>query len=75
MIPTTFRRWSSGCARAPLVALDAETGSLEPHDAEIVGLSLAASPDRGLVSPVRPPARAAASSRRPTPVRNLPPLD
>ena len=56
-IPTTSRRWSSGSARAPLVALDAETVSLEPHDAEIVGLSLAASPDRGLVSPVRPPAR------------------
>ena len=29
---------------APLIALDAETSSLEPHSAEIVGLSLAASP-------------------------------
>jgi len=29
---------------APLVAIDAETSSLEPHSAEIVGLSFAASP-------------------------------
>ena len=43
--------------RAPLVALDVETSSIEPRDAEIVGLSLAASPDRGLVSPARPSAR------------------
>ncbi|HEU4697765.1 MAG TPA: DNA polymerase I [Gemmatimonadales bacterium] len=29
---------------APLVALDTETSSLEPHDAELIGLSFAASP-------------------------------
>jgi DNA polymerase-1 len=29
---------------APLVAFDCETSSLEPHDAELIGLSLAASP-------------------------------
>lgn len=29
---------------APLVALDVETSSLEPHDAELIGIGLAASP-------------------------------
>ena len=43
---------------APLLALDTETTSLEPHDAELIGLSLAASADRGLVPALRTPAPA-----------------
>jgi len=58
---------------APLVALDAETNSLEPHDAELVGLSLAASPTDVWYLPFghRP---AGGELAAPTPVRNLPPL-
>jgi DNA polymerase-1 len=58
---------------APLVALDAETDSLQPHDAELVGLSLAASPTEVWYLPFghRPPAGELAA---PAPVRNLPPL-
>ncbi len=59
--------------RAPLVALDTETSSLEPHDAELIGLSLAAAPDEVWYLPFghRPPAGELAA---PDPVRNLPPL-
>ena len=39
-LPALVRRLRA----APIVALDAETSSLEPHDADLVGLSLAASP-------------------------------
>ena len=51
----------------------------QPRDADLVGLSLSANPDRGLVSPLWPPrprgARLARRSVRPSePVRNLPPL-
>jgi DNA polymerase-1 len=57
--------------RAPLVALDTETSSLEPHDAELVGLSLAASPAEVWYLPFghRPPAGELAA---PAPVVNLP---
>jgi DNA polymerase-1 len=57
----------------PLVALDTETSSFEPHDAELVGLSLAAGPDEAWYLPFghRPPAGELAA---PAPVRNLPPL-
>jgi len=56
-----------------LVALDTETSSLEPHDAELVGLSLAASPTEVWYLPFghRPRAGALAA---PAPVVNLPPL-
>lgn len=58
---------------APLVALDTETSSLEPHDAELVGLSLATAPDAVWYLPFghRPRAGALAA---PDPVTNLPPL-
>ncbi|MEO8635055.1 MAG: DNA polymerase I [Gemmatimonadales bacterium] len=59
--------------QAPLVALDTETSSLEPHDAELIGLSLAASPTEVWYLPFghRPPAGELAA---PAPVRNLPPI-
>lgn len=58
---------------APLVALDTETSSLEPHSAELVGLSLAASPTEVWYLPFghRPSAGALAA---PAPVVNLPPI-
>ena len=58
---------------APIMALDTETSSLEPHDAELVGLSLAASPGEVWYLPFghRPPAGELAA---PEPVRNLPPI-
>ena len=73
--PTTFPTLVERLRAAPLVAIDTETSSLQPHDAELVGLSLAACPDRGLVSAVRPshPLRPGLGSRAPDrPVRNLP---
>jgi DNA polymerase-1 len=59
--------------RAPLVAFDTETSSLEPHDAELIGLSLAASPAEVWYLPFghRPRDGALAA---PTEVRNLPPI-
>ena len=58
---------------APLVALDTETSSLEPHDAELIGLSLAASPGEVWYLPFghRPQAGELAA---PAPVTNLPAL-
>jgi DNA polymerase-1 len=59
--------------RAPLVGLDVEASSIEPRDAEIVGLSLAASPTEVWYLPLahRP---AGGELAAPTPVKNLPPL-
>ena len=59
---------------APLVALDTETSSIEPHDAALIGLSLAASPTEVWYLPFghRPPAGELAA---PAPVKNLPPLE
>jgi DNA polymerase-1 len=58
---------------APLVALDTEASSLEPHDAELVGLSFAVAPGAAWYLPFghRPPSGELAA---PAPVRNLPPL-
>jgi DNA polymerase-1 len=58
---------------APIVGLDIETSSFEPHDAEIVGISLAASPEEVWYLPFghRPLSGDLAA---PSPVRNLPPL-
>ena len=58
---------------APLVALDTETSSLEPHDAELIGLSLAASAEEVwyLSFGHRP---AGGELAAPAPVSNLPPL-
>jgi len=59
--------------RAPLLALDTETTSMAPREAELVGLSLAASPTEVWYFPFahRPPAGELAA---PAPVTNLPPL-
>ncbi|HUG28004.1 MAG TPA: DNA polymerase I [Gemmatimonadales bacterium] len=58
---------------APLVALDTETSSLEPHDAELIGLSLATSPTQVWYLPFghRAPSGELAA---PDPVTNLPPI-
>src|SRR5207245_7919677 len=61
------------CRRAPLVALDTETSSLDPMRAELVGLSLAAAPGRSWYLPfahVAPDGELAGG----TAPRNLPPL-
>jgi DNA polymerase-1 len=59
--------------QSPLVGLDTETTSVEPHDADLVGVSLAASPQEVWYLPFghRPLAGALAA---PAPVTNLPPL-
>ncbi|MGE5232247.1 MAG: 5'-3' exonuclease H3TH domain-containing protein, partial [Deltaproteobacteria bacterium] len=59
--------------QAPLVALDTETSSMAPREAELIGLSLAASPTEVWYFPFahRPPAGELAA---PAPVTNLPPL-
>jgi DNA polymerase I len=58
---------------ASLVGIDIETSAAEPHDAEIVGISLAASPEEVWYLPLghRPSGGELAA---PAPVRNLPPL-
>jgi DNA polymerase-1 len=58
---------------APLVAIDTETTSLQPRDAELLGLGLAASPTEAwyLSFGHRPPDGDLAA---PAPVPNLPPL-
>ncbi|MEP6571231.1 MAG: DNA polymerase I [Gemmatimonadota bacterium] len=57
----------------PLIALDTETSSLEPHSAELIGLSLAAGVDEVWYLPFghRPQGGELAA---PAPVRNLPPI-
>lgn len=56
-----------------MISLHTETSSLEPHDAELVGLALAVSPDEAWYLPFghRPRGGELAA---PAPVRNLPPL-
>jgi len=58
---------------APLVTLDTETSSIEPHDADLVGLSLAIEPGHAWYLPFghRPRGGELAA---PDPVTNLPPL-
>ncbi len=58
---------------APLVTLDTETSSLEPHDADLIGLSLAIEPGHAWYLPFghRPRGGELAA---PAPVTNLPPL-
>jgi DNA polymerase I len=58
---------------APLVGIDVEAGGREPHDAEIVGLSLAASPEEVWYLPFGHRA-AGGELAAPDSVRNLPPL-
>ena len=59
---------------APFVALDVRTSSLEPREAELIGLSVASAPDRVWYLPFghRPRGGELAA---PAPVVNLPPLD
>jgi DNA polymerase-1 len=58
---------------AALIALDTETSALEPHDADLIGLSLAIAPDIAWYLPFghRPRGGELAA---PAPVANLPPL-
>jgi DNA polymerase-1 len=58
---------------APLVAFDTETSSLEPHSAELIGLSFAVTPGEAWYLPFghRPRGGELAA---PAPVRNLPPI-
>ncbi len=71
--PTELPELARRLRLAPLVALDTETTSLEPHDAELLGLSLAASATEVWYLPFghRPRAGALAA---PAPVTNLPPI-
>jgi DNA polymerase-1 len=59
---------------APLVGLDTETSSLEPHEAELIGLSLAASPSEVWYLPFGHRERSGDLAAPADPVRNLPPL-
>ncbi len=64
---------------APLVGLDVEASSSEPHDAELIGLSLAASPTEVWYLPFghrSPSSLGSLGAGLPsaTPVKNLPPL-
>jgi DNA polymerase-1 len=62
---------------APLVAFDTETSSLQPHDAELIGLSLASSADRVWYFPFghRAPSADLLHGDSPPPApRNLPPI-
>ncbi len=58
---------------APLIALDVRSDGAEPHDAQLIGLAVAVSPDEAWYLPFghRPQDGALAA---PTPVQNLPPL-
>ncbi len=71
--PTQLPALVERLRRAPLVALDTETSSMEPRDAELIGLSLAASATEAWYLPFghRAPVGALAA---PPPVKNLPPL-
>ncbi|HRP07156.1 MAG TPA: DNA polymerase I [Gemmatimonadales bacterium] len=63
--------------KAPLVAFDTETSSLQPHDAELIGLSLAASKDEVWYLPFghRAPPGDLLDGDNPKPEpRNLPPI-
>ena len=58
---------------APMVALDTETGSLEPHDSHLIGLSLAIGPGQAWYLPFGHQPRGGALAA-PAPVTNLPAL-
>ena len=68
-IPALMTRLRS----ATLVAVDTETSSLEPHEADLVGLSLAASPSEVWYLPFGHRARGG-DLAAPEPVKNLPPI-
>ena len=68
-IPALMTRLRS----ATLVAVDTETSSLEPHEADLVGISLAASPSEVWYLPFGHRARGG-DLAAPEPVKNLPPI-
>src|SRR5437899_9417003 len=71
--PTALAAVVAECRRAPLVALDTETSSLDPMRAALVGMSLAGAPGRSWYLPfahVAPDGELAGG----VPPRNLPPL-
>ncbi len=49
---SAFARWKDAIAKAPLVAFDTETTSLDPMAAEVVGLSFAIAPGKACYVPV-----------------------
>ena len=71
--PSALEAMLAECRAAPLVAFDTETSSLEPHSAQLIGLSLAVRPDRVWYLPFdhRP---AGGELAAPAPVVNLPPI-
>lgn len=71
--PSALAAITARLRAAPLVALDTETSSLDPHSADLIGIALAASPEEVwyLSFGHRPPDGALAA---PAPVPNLPPL-
>jgi DNA polymerase-1 len=58
---------------APLIGIDTETSASEPHDAELIGLSLAASPEEVWYLPFGHRSSSGELAAA-VPVRNLPPL-
>ena len=75
--PAALADLAARLRKAPLVAFDTETTSLEPHDAELIGLSLAASPTEVWYLPFGHEAPAADLLDGDTPPaapRNLPPI-
>ena len=71
--PSALPALAARLRRAPLLALDTETSSMAPREAELIGLSLAVGPTEVWYFPFahRPPAGELAA---PAPVTNLPPL-
>jgi DNA polymerase-1 len=71
--PAALAALAARLRQAPLVALDTETSSIEPRDAELIGLSFATGVGEAWYLPFghRPPAGELAA---PAPVRNLPPI-
>lgn len=77
--PTALAALAVRLRQAPLLAIDTETSSLEPHDAELIGLSLAVSPTEVWYLPFghRAPMQGLFSEEQAgvaPAVRNLPPI-
>jgi hypothetical protein len=75
--PAALEGLAARLRAAPLVAFDTETSSLETHDAELIGLSLALSPTEVWYLPFghRAPAADLLHGDAPPPApRNLPPI-
>ena len=59
-----LQAWIARALDAGDVAFDAQISSLDPLQADLIGVSLAIGPGRGLLRPDRPPHRAGRSLRR-----------